>query len=159
MQRRKWTRNTEKDFEKANESIMAEMKTKKNENDIVDFLNRVENEVRKNDCFRLLDLMKQWTNETPNMWGESMIGFGSYHYKYESGREGDWFLTGFSPRKQNLTIYISAGFSEYDEIMKELGKYKTGSSCLYVKRLSDIDTDILKIIVLKSIDDIKKRYA
>lgn len=138
---------------------MAEMKTKKNEKDIIDFLNRVENEVRKNDCFQLLDLMKQWTNETPNMWGESMIGFGSYHYKYESGREGDWFLTGFSPRKQNLTIYISPGFSEYDELMKELGKYKTGSSCLYAKRLSDIDTDILKIIVLKSIDDIKKRYA
>lgn len=137
---------------------MAELKTKKNYSDIVEFLNKIDNEEKKSDCFRLLELFGQWTNETPKMWGQSIVGFGSYHYKYDSGREGDWFLTGFSPRKQNLTIYITAGFKEYDEIMKELGKYKTGSSCLYVKKLSDIDIDKLKILVEKSVAYMKERY-
>ncbi len=137
---------------------MTELKTKKNDSNIVDFLNRVDNEERRKDCFQLLELFEQLTNETPKMWGASIVGFGSYHYKYDSGREGDWFLTGFSPRKQNLTIYITAGFSEYDDIMQSLGKYKTGSSCLYVKKLSDIDIDKLKILVVKSVAFMKKRY-
>lgn len=135
---------------------MAELKTKKNDNDSIEFLNGVDNEERKNDCFKLLELFEQWTNEPPKMWGQSIIGFGSYHYKYDSGREGDWFLTGFSPRKQYLTIYITAGFEKYDEVMSELGKYKTGSSCLYVKRLSDIDIDKLKTLVEKSVSYMKK---
>lgn len=138
--------------------MMTELKTKKNDSNIVDFLNRVDNEERRKDCFQLLELFEQLTNETPKMWGASIVGFGSYHYKYDSGREGDWFLTGFSPRKQNLTIYITAGFSEYDDIMQSLGKYKTGSSCLYVKKLSDIDIDKLKILVVKSVAFMKKRY-
>lgn len=137
---------------------MAELKTKMNDNDIVEFLNGIDNEDRKNDCFKLLKLIGQWTNEPPKMWGQSIVGFGSYHYKYDSGREGDWFLTGFSPRKHNLTIYITAGFKAYDEIMKELGKYKIGSSCLYMKRLSDIDTDKLKILIEKSVAYMKERY-
>ncbi|MCW5911948.1 MAG: DUF1801 domain-containing protein [Cyclobacteriaceae bacterium] len=137
---------------------MAELKTKKNDNDIIKFLNEIDNEERKNDCFKLLELFEQLTNERPKMWGQSIVGFGSYHYKYDSGREGDWFLTGFSPRKANLTIYITAGFKEYDAIMKGLGKYKTGSSCLYVKKLSDIDTDKLKMLVEKSVACMKKRY-
>jgi hypothetical protein len=91
--------------------------------------------------------------------GSSIIGFGRYHYKYESGREGDWFLAGFSPRKNNLSIYITAGFDKYDDIMSKLGKYKTGASCLYVKKLSDIDIDTLKVLVEKSVSDMKKRYA
>lgn len=138
---------------------MAELKTKINENNIVEFLNGVDNDERRKDCFTLLDLFQQWTKETPKMWGASIVGFGSYHYKYDSGREGDWFLTGFSPRKQNLTIYITAGFREYDDIMKNLGKYTTGSSCLYVKKLSDIDIDKLKTLVEKSVAYMKKRYA
>ncbi|MBX2965754.1 MAG: DUF1801 domain-containing protein [Cyclobacteriaceae bacterium] len=137
---------------------MAELKTKKSDNSIVAFLDRVDNEERRNDCFKLLELFKKLTKEEPKMWGTSIVGFGSYHYKYDSGREGDWFLTGFSPRKQNLTIYVIAGFSEYDDIMKNLGKYKTGSSCLYVKKLSDIDMDKLKTLVTKSITFLKKRY-
>ncbi len=138
---------------------MSELKTKMNESDIVAFLNGVDNEERRKDCFILLELFEKWTNEMPKMWGASIIGFGSYHYKYDSGREGDWFLTGFSPRKQNLTIYITAGFQEYDEIMKNLGKYSTGSSCLYVKKLSDIDIEKLKTLVEKSVAYMKKRYG
>ena len=137
---------------------MAEQKTKMNESDIVAFLNGVDNEERRKDCFKLLELFEKWTNEIPKMWGASIVGFGSYHYKYDSGREGDWFLTGFSPRKQNLTIYITAGFLEYDDIMKNLGKYSTGSSCLYVKKLSDINIEKLKTLVEISVAHMKKRY-
>ncbi len=137
---------------------MGELKTQMNDNDIVEFLNGIDNDERKNDCFKLLELLGQWISEKPKMWGKSIVGFGRYHYKYDSGREGDWFLTGFSPRKQNLTIYITAGFREYDEIMSELGKYKIGSSCLYMKRLSDIDTGKLKILVEKSVAYMKEQY-
>lgn len=137
---------------------MSELKTRPNDQNIEKFLNDIEDKQKRSDCFDLIDLMTEITGEAPKMWGNSMVGFGSYHYKYESGREGDWFLTGFSPRKQNLTIYITAGFKDYDEIMGLLGKYKTGSSCLYVKKLSDIDPAQLKLLVKKSVTDIKKRY-
>lgn len=85
------------------------------------------------------------------MWGDSIVGFGSYHYKYESGREGDWFLTGFSPRKQNLTLYITSNFSRYEELMAKLGKYKTSKSCLYIKRLADLDLNILQELIIQSV--------
>ena len=87
----------------------------------------------------MLEMMQELTGEKPEMWGPSIVGFGSYHYKYASGREGDWFLTGFSPRKQSLTLYIMSGFSRYEELMEKLGKYKTGKSCLYIKKLEDVD--------------------
>lgn len=138
---------------------MAELKTKKNDDDVLAFINGLENEQRKSDCKELLKLFSEITDEQPKMWGSSMIGFGSYHYKYESGREGDWFLTGFAPRKNNLSIYITSGFKEYQDLMKELGKYKTGSSCLYVNKLSDIDTSKLKILVERSVKFMKKKYA
>jgi hypothetical protein len=138
---------------------MAELKTKASNADVTAFLNSVEDENKRKDCFTLLQLMKRITKEEPKMWGPAMIGFGSYHYKYESGREGDWFVTGFSPRKQNLTIYIMAGFSQYDELMKKLGKYKTGSSCLYVKRLDDIDQSVLKKLIEESGKYISKKYG
>lgn len=93
------------------------------------------------------------------MWGPSIVGFGSYHYKYESGREGDWPKTGFSPRKQNLTLYIMDGFDKYDELMAKLGKHKTGKSCLYVKRLSDIDTGVLTKLVKASVAHFDKKYG
>ncbi|MEX0648801.1 MAG: DUF1801 domain-containing protein [Balneolaceae bacterium] len=137
---------------------MADMKTKPNEKDVVAFLDEVEDEQRRADCFELLKLFTEVTKEPPKMWGPSMIGFGSYHYKYASGREGDWFLTGFSPRKQNLTIYITAGFKQYDEIMEKLGKYKTGSSCLYVKKLSDVNRNLLKKLVKESVVYMKEKY-
>lgn len=137
---------------------MSDLKTQPNDLDVGIFLNEIEDEQKRADCFELLDLMTEITGETPIMWGKNMVGFGSYHYKYDSGREGDWFLTGFSPRKQNLTIYIMAGFEKYEDTMSRLGKYKTGSSCLYVKKLSDIDTEQLKVLVKKSEADMKKRY-
>ena len=102
--------------------------------------------------------MKEITGEDPKMWGPSIVGFGNYHYKYPTGTEGDWMLTGFSPRKQALTLYIMAGFTEYDDLMAKLGKYKIGKSCLYVKRLADVDEKILCKLVKNSISAIKERY-
>ena len=90
------------------------------------------------------------------MWGDSIVGFGSYHYKYESGREGDWFVTGFSPRKRNLTLYIMSGFDEYDKLLGKLGKHSIGKSCLYIKKIEDVDVDVLKELVQKSVDHMKK---
>jgi hypothetical protein len=90
------------------------------------------------------------------MWGTSIVGFGSYHYKGASGREGDWMLTGFSPRKQNLTLYIMPGFEDYDSLMKNLGKHTTGKSCLYIKKLEDVDTKVLKELVTKSVKKMKQ---
>lgn len=138
---------------------MAELKTQKNEKDVVQFLNEIENEQRKKDCFALLKLMEEVTGEPPAMWGDSMVGFGSYHYKYKTGREGDWFPVGFSPRKQNLTIYILAGFKPFEDILINLGKYKTSSSCLYVKKLDDIDQEKLKELIKKSATHIKQQYS
>lgn len=138
---------------------MAELKTKENDGDVLAFINGLENEQRKSDCKELLKLFSEITNESPKMWGASIIGFGSYHFKYESGREGDWFLTGFSPRKNNLSIYIMSGFKEYEGLMKELGKYKTGSSCLYVNKLSDIDAQKLAKLVEKSVKFMKNKYS
>lgn len=135
---------------------MAELKTKKNTLSVDKFLKSVEDENERNDCYAVLELMRKITKDKPSMWGTSIVGFGSYHYKYESGREGDWFLTGFSPRKQNLTLYIMAGFKRYPELMEKLGKYKTGSSCLYIKKLSDIDIKILKELVKESVKYLKE---
>lgn len=135
----------------------AELKTKPNEANVEKFLNGVENKKRREDAFIVLGLMKKITKEEPKMWGPSIIGFGDYHYKYESGREGDWFLTGFSPRKTNLSLYIMAGFNEYDDLLKKLGKYKTGASCLYVNKLEDIDMKVLQELITKSVQKMKKK--
>ena len=138
---------------------MAELKTKPNKASVDKFLNSVKDERKRKDCFKVLELMKKITKEEPVMWGPSIVGFGSYHYKYESGREGDWFLTGFSPRKQNLTLYIMSGFKRYNELMKKLGKHKTGSSCLYINKLEDIDMRVLKELITESIKYMKKKYS
>jgi len=130
---------------------MAELKSKKTDASVVLFLNRVENKKRKKDAFVILELMRKITNSEPAMWGPSIIGFGSYHYKYASGREGDWFLTGFSPRKLCLTLYIMSGFKKYDEMLLKLGKYKTGKSCLYINKLEDIDMKILEKLISASV--------
>ena len=110
---------------------MAEQKTKPTKVDVEKFLNSIKDEKKIEDSYKILNLMKQITKEEPTMWGPSIVGFGSYHYKYESGREGNMCLTGFSPRKQSLTLYILPGFERYKKLMKKLGKYKTGVSCLY----------------------------
>ena len=135
---------------------MADLKTKRTRGNVEAFLNSVTDEKKRQDSFAILELMKQVTGEQPEMWGESIVGFGSYHYKYESGREGDWFITGFSPRKQNLTLYIMSGFGEYDHLLGKLGKYKTGKSCLYIKKIDDIDQDVLKELVQKSVEHMEE---
>ena len=133
-------------------------KTVATDQSVEQFIDSVDNEVKKNDSLTLLDMMADITGQPPVMWGSSLIGFGTYHYRYASGREGDFFLTGFSPRKQALTIYIMPGFSEYDEILEELGKYKTGKSCLYVKKLEDVDHDLLRELITKSVAYMRDNY-
>jgi len=135
---------------------MAELKTKKNDANVEEFLRGIENEKRKKDSFVVLGLMKKITGSEPSMWGPSIIGFGSYHYKYANGREARWFLTGFSPRKQSLTLYIMSGFKKYDQILQRLGKYKTGKSCLYIKRLEDINISVLEELISSSVNHLSK---
>ncbi|NJN41081.1 MAG: DUF1801 domain-containing protein [Flammeovirgaceae bacterium] len=136
---------------------MAELKTKKNKLSVTKFLNSIVDEQKRIDSFEILDMMMKATKSEPSMWGASIIGFGSYRYKYESGREGDWPLTGFSPRKQNLTIYIMSGFSKSGDLLKKLGKCKTSVSCLYIKRLSDVDKKVLNQIIKKSVVSLSKK--
>ena len=138
---------------------MATLKTTPTEASVDAFLDAVEDDARREDCRTVLDLMQRVTGEPPQMWGASIVGFGSYHYVYESGREGDWFLTGFAPRKRNLTLYIMAGFSDYDELMARLGKHKTGKSCLYVNRLADIDMEVLEDLVGQSVAHMREVYG
>ena len=135
---------------------MAELKTKPNQSSVKDFLNTLENEKKRADSFAILDLMREVTGVEPIMWGDSIIGFGTYHYKYASGREADWFLTYFSPRKQSLTLYIMSGFSNYDQLLGQLGKHKTGKSCLYINKLEDINMDILRDLVKESVEHMAK---
>lgn len=134
----------------------AELKTKLNNASVDDFINSVEDEQVRADCFEITKIMKQVTKAEPKMWGTSIVGFGSYHYKGKSGREGDWMLVGFSPRKQNLTLYIMAGFDRYDDLLKKLGKFTTGKSCLYIKKLADIDKKVLKELVTESVKVMKQ---
>jgi hypothetical protein len=138
---------------------MADMKTRSTDESVDEFLRSIPDDARRRDCRRVLAIMRSVTGEEPKLWGASMVGFGSYHYRYESGREGDWFLTGFSPRKGNLTLYIMAGFDRYGELLSRLGKYKTGKSCLYVKRLADVDETVLRELLRNSVDYIQRTYG
>ncbi len=135
---------------------MAELKTKINDADVEAFLNGIEDEKRREDCFAVLELMKKITKAEPKMWGASIVGFGNYRYKYQSEREGDWFVSGFSPRKQNLTLYVMSGFSRYDELLAKLGKHKTGKSCLYVNKLEDVDLDVLAEMIETSVTNVNQ---
>jgi hypothetical protein len=127
---------------------MAQIKTQKNNASVEAFLNTVEDEQKRKDSFTILQMMKQVSKEEPKMWGTSIVGFGTYHYKSERSRqEGDWFITGFSPRKQNLTLYLMPGVTHYKELVDTLGKYKIGGSCLYIKKLSDVDPKVLKQLI------------
>ena len=138
---------------------MTELKTKRNKGDVKAFLNSVPDEKKRQDSFEVLELMTEVTGMQPEMCGDSIIGFRSYHYKYASGREGDWFMTGFSPRKQNLTLYIMPGFEKYDQLLGKLGKHSIGKSCLYIKKLEDVDTDVLKELVKRSVEHMAKANA
>lgn len=138
----------------------GELKTKVNDASVTEFLDKLDDEQKKADSYELLKIFKEVTGFDPKMWGSSIIGYGSYHYKStRSTQEGDWPLTGFSPRKQSLTIYIMPGFDHYKEIMKDLGKYKTSVSCLYIKKLSDIDTDLLRKLIKESVKLMKEQHG
>jgi len=138
---------------------MAELKTQKNTASIDEFLNTVDDPDKQADCRKLVELMQNATGDAPTMWGKAIVGFGSYHYRYESGREGDWFLVGFSPRKREISVYIMPGFSQYDDLMDRLGKHKTGKSCLYIKRLADIDLAVLDQLIQASVKHMRQTYG
>jgi len=137
---------------------MAEMKTKATAADVQAFIKGIEDEGQRRDAEEILRMMERVSGEKPAMWGDSIVGFGRYHYRYESGREGDWFLTGFSPRKRDLTLYIMAGFDRWDELMERLGKHKTGKSCLYIRRLEDVDPKVLEELIEASVGQMKRTY-
>ena len=137
---------------------MAELKTKLNDASVHDFLNSIQDEKKRKDSNTIVDLIKQVTRSEPKMWGKSIIGFGIYHYKYKSSREGDWMKVGFSPRKENLTLYIMPGFDKYENLMQNLGKHKTGKGCLYIKKLEDVNLDILEKLITQSFKYISEKY-
>lgn len=127
---------------------MAELKTQKTKLSVEDFINSVEHEGKRKDAFEILEMMKTITKEKPKMWGASIIGFGDVRYKYASGREGDWFKIGFSPRKANLSLYLmGCNVSKADEMLGRLGKHKTGKGCLYINKLADVDKEVLKEMI------------
>ena len=126
---------------------MAELKTKLNDASVDKFLQQINDEQKQADSFQVAEIMKKVTKAEPKMWDTSIVGFGKYHYKYASGREGDWFVVGFSPRKQNLTLYIRGGFSGHEELRGKLGKHSLGKGCLYIKNLVDVDTKVLKELI------------
>ncbi|MBN2174416.1 MAG: DUF1801 domain-containing protein [Bacteroidales bacterium] len=134
---------------------MAELKTKQNDGDVFSFLNGIEDDQKREDSLSVLKLMKKITGEEPKMWGSSIVGFGDYHYKYASGREGDWFFTGFSPRKQALTLYIMDYVGKHQNILENLGKFKHGKGCLYVKKLDDINLKVLEELIRESVKKLK----
>lgn len=138
---------------------MTALKTTPNDLSVDEFIDSVENEQKRSDTKTLLALFQELTGEKATMWGTSIIGFGKYHFKYDSGREGDWMLAGFSPRKQNLTIYMMGGFKNQEALLSKIGKAKSSVGCLYLKKLSDIDLEVLKEMITLSIQTVKIRYA
>lgn len=134
---------------------MAELKTKKSDDSVVAFIDSIEDETKREDAWAIHKILSEVTGDDGAMWGTSIIGFGKYHYTYESGREGDWFEVGFSPRKQNLTLYIVSGFDAYADHLAQLGKHSTGKSCLYIKRLSDVDQAVLRQLATESVSHVR----
>ena len=137
---------------------MAENKTQPTTASVTAFINAIEDPQRKKDARKVASMMRKATGKRAKMWGPSMVGYGSYHYRYASGREGDFMITGFSPRKQALTLYIMPGYGKFDALMKDLGKFKTGKACLYIKRLSDVDEDVLQNLINKSVEYMRANY-
>lgn len=137
---------------------MAHNKTKPTQQEVTDFIAGIDDSRKQADCLELMTLMLDVTGEPAKMWGASIVGFGNYHYKYASGREGDFFLTGFSPRKQALTVYIISGFEVHSKLVEKLGKFKTGKSCLYVKNLDNLDRSVLAQLITESVAYMRKKY-
>lgn len=135
------------------------LKTQPTTADVDEFLAGIGDAGRREECLRLRALMERVSGEPARMWGAAMVGFGRYRYVYESGREGEWFRIGFSPRKQALTVYVMSGFAEHPELMARLGTYSTGKSCLYLKRLSDVDGDALQALLRASLATLRQRYG
>lgn len=134
---------------------MAELKTQPTDASVDAFLASACSDPRREDCDALVEMMTRLSGSGPVMWGSSIVGFGSYHYRYASGREGDWFEVGFAPRKRDLTLYIMSGFSGYEELLSRLGTFRTGVSCLYVKKLADVDLEVLEELVSSSIAHVR----
>ncbi len=137
---------------------MAENKTRPTNVSATQYVNAIEDADRRRDCKAIMKMMKQVTGEKPVMWGPSLVGYGSYHYKYPSGREGDWFLAGFASRKNDITVYLMCGSDGIGALLKKLGKYKMGKSCLYIKKLDDVDVDVLRELVEQSVAQIEAMY-
>ncbi|MCK6576602.1 MAG: DUF1801 domain-containing protein [Anaerolineae bacterium] len=137
---------------------MAEVKTRQTDQSVEAFLAAVEDEATRADCQTLVALMQAVSGEPPKMWGDTIVGFGKYHYKYASGHAGDSFWVGFSPRKQNLTLYLSSGMAEHDALLGKLGKHKIGKSCLYVTRLKDVDMTVLRQMVASTVAYMRENY-
>lgn len=135
---------------------MAELKTQRNRASVEGFLSAIKDPGVQDDSRKLVEIMQKATGAKPEMWGTRIVGFGTYHYKYETGREGDWMLIGFAPRKTDLTLYIVAGFSAYEELMAKLGKHSRGKSCLYIKRLSDVHMPTLRRLIQSSVNHLKR---
>lgn len=137
---------------------MAENKTKATKASVTEFMNSIEDPQKRADARKVAAMMRRVTGKRAKMWGSSIVGYGTYHYKYASGREGDFMVAGFSPRKQALTVYVMAGFARFDALVAKLGKYKTGKSCLYIKRLSDVDEKVLEKLIAESVKYMRKNY-
>ena len=137
---------------------MSALKTKPTAASVSAFINAIDDERKREDARAVAAMMAEVTGASPKMWGSSIVGFGSYHYRYASGREGDFMETGFSPRKRALTLYIMAGFSDYEGLLARLGKFSTGKSCLYIKRLADVDETVLRELIERSVAYIRDKY-
>jgi hypothetical protein len=136
---------------------MSEPKTKPTDEDAIAFLERVPEEQRRLDCLAVTEMMRDATGVEPTMWGAAIVGFGKYRYRYESGREGEWPVIGFSPRKNDLTLYVMPGFERFGDLMSRLGKHKTGKSCLYIKRLADLDLEVLRELIRLSVIEMAEK--
>ncbi|KAF0822631.1 DUF1801 domain-containing protein [Cytobacillus firmus] len=137
---------------------MYEVKTKENDNSVIEFIEKVESPKKKEDAYKLLDIFTDTTGYQAKMWGPSIIGFGSYHYKYASGHEGDAPLVGFSPRKAKISLYFAQGDKKRDELLERFGKHTTGKACVYINKISDIDAEVLKELIVQSIDFLRETY-
>lgn len=137
---------------------MSDMKTKPTRRSVPRFIRAIDHPRRRADCEALLPLFKRVTGRDPVLWGDKIVGYGAYHYKYASGREGDWPITGFSPGKQQLTLYVMPGFSNYGQLLDKLGKYRTGKSCLYITRLENVDMAVLEQLLRRAVADMRKSW-
>jgi hypothetical protein len=137
---------------------MYELKTKETDNSVIEFIEQIENPKKREDAYRLLDIFTETTGFEAKMWGPSIIGFGSYHYKYESGHEGDMALVGFSPRKAKISLYFEPGAPKREELLNQFGKHTTGKACVYVNKLADVDVDVLKALIKESVSFTQEKY-